>query len=302
VGFGAVGLARNAVAIYDIVSYKASSFDGLPFLSPVLWLDMILVYDIAYSDPKTRPISYLAAGVGGGMYLVCFWLCVGCCFLGYGTRQYQALNIPQYCQNLGVSWQTDPRRKNFVRLQVVIFASASVGFIVAVVSYIRTERLKRRYAVPTREESAARDVARRRRPTAQENAPMGFIQRRVKSFGEWKEKVFGKLPKYPAGQQWSIPVLPKTKTSKGRRILFTIPTFQKPKLEISEHLTKVVMVFVVLPFIAGFIMAVILNDHAYLLLGQKGCYGSYVSGRFGYLDLELINFRIKLATWLGLYT
>ena len=262
---------------------------------------MVLVYDLAQHYLRPRVISNVIAVLGGCMYLVCFWLTIGYCFLGYGTRQYQALNIPPYCQSLGVSWQTDPRRKNFVRMQVVIFLSASVGFIVAVVYYRTRERAKKR----EKQREAARS-AEANAPVPAEtappdnpvevNAPKGFFHRQLKKFGEWKTRVSAKVPKYPAGQRFEV-TMPKVGRFGGGTIPFTMPTFR-----LSEQLTKIVLAFVLFPVVAGFIMAVILNDHAYLLLGQKGCYASYVSSRWGYLDLELLTFKVKLATWLGLNT
>jgi hypothetical protein len=286
------------LAIYTIVSTGA--LDGLPFLSPVLWLDIVLVYDIAHNYSLTRWLSYPVAVLGFGMWVVCFWLCVGYCFLGYGTRQYQALHIPDYCQSLDISWQTDPRRGNFVRLQVIILLSATAGFIVALSRYLRTRYWPQR---------AARDVlqqaTRDRLNAPAPQAPEGSFQRRMQKFGEWKRKVFGSLPTYPGGEERTLTfipsiTIPRVGRFRGRRVLVKLP--KVPELHLSEYLTVIVMFFVLFPFIAGFIMAVILNSHAYLLLGRKGCYGSYVSGRLGYLDLEFVNFRVKLSTWLGLNT
>jgi hypothetical protein len=231
------------------------------------------------------------------MYGVCFWLVMGYCFLGYGIRQYQPLNIPPYCQSLDISWQTDPRRPNFVRMQVIIFVSASVGFLVALIAYVRPQireyrELKeeqRRHAVPTEAEAAAR--ARRE---ARENAPKGYIEGQLQRFGEWKGGIFASLPK--GGEKYSVK-MPQLGRFGGNIINVPIP-----ELHASEFLVPVVMAFVVLPFIAGFLMAIVLNSHKYLLLGQEGCYASYVSSCWGYLDLQLLNFRIKLATWLGLNT
>ena len=301
VGLAAVGLAKNGVALYDVISYKGS-YNSIPFLSPVLWLDMALVSDLLYSNENTQPLSFLAAGTGFGMFIVCFWLLIGYCFLGYGTTQYEALDIPQYCQTLGISWQTDPRRRNFVRMQVIIFLSATLGFFVAIVSYFKVKASRENWNVPTLGEAAARNFRLER-----ENASQGFIQRAAKRFGEWKKRHFGAgkiegqqpMPENNPGPI-SFPILPAFGRFKGRRL--DIPKIQKPKLELSEHLNTIVMMFVLFPFLAGVGLAAALNWNSYLLLGQKGCYASYVSGRWGYLDLELINFRIKLATWLGLNT
>jgi len=304
-GFGIIGLLRNILAIYTIASTGGSHLDGLPFLSPVLWLDIVLVYDLVSNYTLTRFLSYPVAILGFGMWVVCFWLIIGYCFLGYGTRQYQVLNVPDYCQTLGISWQTDPRRANYVRLQAIIFLSATAGFSVALFSYLKIYLPSReQWDVPTQQEAATRYVPP---PPPPEPAPETEIQRIIKRFGDWKKKVLGRLPKYPAGEQRELTLLPsitipRVGTFRGRTVLVKTPRLKKPELHLSEHLTTIVMIFVLFPFIAGFVMAVILNSHAYLLLGQKGCYGSYVSGRFGYLDLQFVNFRVKLSTWLGLNT
>jgi len=305
IAFGFIGLLRNGLAIYTIASTGGDQLDGLPFLSPVLWLDIVLVFDLVSNYSMIKFLSYPVAILGCRMWVICLWLSIGYCFLGYGTRQYQVLNIPDYCQTLGVSWQTDPRRANYVRMQVIIFSSATAGFGVALFSYLKIYLpSRRRWNVPTEQEAATRFVA----PIApSEPAPETWIQRRIKQFGVWKRKVLGRLPRYPAGEQRELTLLrpftiPYVGPFRGRTVLFRAPAFKKPELHLSEHLTTIVQIFVLFPFIAGFLMAVILNSHAYLLLGQKGCYGSYVSGRFGYLDLQLVNFRVKLSTWLGLNT
>ena len=107
------------------------------------------------------------------MYLVCFWLVIGYCFLGYGTRQYEPLNIPPYCQTLGISRQTDPRRRNFVRLQAVIFISASVGFVVAIIHYFQLKRIRDEREVLTLGQAA---LAAGLRAQTDVNVPQGSFQ------------------------------------------------------------------------------------------------------------------------------
>lgn len=298
IGFGFAGLARNGVALYDIFSH-IGAFNTLPFLSPVLWLDMALVYDIARLHEKTQPLAYLAVAAGVGMLFVCFWLVIGYSFLGYGTRQYQALNIPPYCQDLGVSWETDPRRRNFVRMQAVLFLSAAIGMVVAAISYNWLKKMKESHDVQTMGQAGLRR-------TWEDDSPPSAIINAMKSFGEWKTRVsqrwkkrFGLQPRSqdPAPESRRIPLLPKMFGFKGAGV--TIPKFE---FNVSEHLTAIVMLFVIVPFLVGVFLGAALNWNSYLILGQKGCYASYVSGRWGYVDLQLINFRIKLATWLGLNT
>lgn len=127
--------------------------------------------------------------------------------------------------------------------------------------------------------------------------PQSQIFNSVKWFGDWKNKVFGSLPKYPSGQHRPVTLLPAITIPtvgqfRGRTVLVRIPNLKRPQLHLSERLTTIVMS---LPFIAGFIMAVVLNSHAYLRLGKKGCYGSYVSGRFGDLDFTICQFSCKVV-------
>jgi hypothetical protein len=57
-----------------------------------------------------------------------------------------------------------------------------------------------------------------------------------------------------------------------------------------------------IPLLIAVGVSAALNWNSYLILGQDGCYGSYVSGRWGYLNLELLDFRIRVDTLLGLNT
>jgi hypothetical protein len=54
----------------------------------------------------------------------------------------------------------------------------------------------------------------------------------------------------------------------------------------------------------GTVMSAIINRYNFLLLGQQHCYASYVSSRFGYVDLyesDLIDTATKVMTWLGVH-
>jgi len=55
-----------------------------------------------------------------------------------------------------------------------------------------------------------------------------------------------------------------------------------------------------LPAFVGVTMAAVLNSHNYLILEQQGCFASFSSGRWGYLDQGLLSWEIKIATWIGL--
>lgn len=67
----------------------------------------------------------------------------------------------------------------------------------------------------------------------------------------------------------------------------------------AEYVHAAVGLSILLPSIAGAIVAGVVNEHSYLILNRNGCFASYVSGRFGYIDVDLIEWKIKLATWLG---
>jgi hypothetical protein len=126
-----IWIYRIAQERYTIASTGGDQLDGLPFLSPVLWLDIVLVFDLVSNYSMIKFLSYPVAILGCGMWVVCLWLSIGC-FLGYGTRQYQVLNIPDYCQTLGV------------RMQVIIFLSATASFGVALFSYLKVYLPSRR--------------------------------------------------------------------------------------------------------------------------------------------------------------
>ena len=55
-----------------------------------------------------------------------------------------------------------------------------------------------------------------------------------------------------------------------------------------NYLKVVLVICFILPAIVGIILAAMMHSHLYLILLHKGCYGSFVSGKFGYLDLYTI--------------
>jgi hypothetical protein len=63
------------------------------------------------------------------LYGICFWLCIGYGLKGYGTQQYEVLDIATFCRLVNVVWQTDPRRHHFVRLHVILFSFGTVGLL-----------------------------------------------------------------------------------------------------------------------------------------------------------------------------
>jgi hypothetical protein len=197
VGFGAAGLAKNGFALYNIFSLLGS-FDELPFLSPILWLDMALVSELLLSNKRSKPLGFVAVGIGVFMYVVSLWLVIGYSALGYGTRQYQALNIPPYCQTLGKSWQTDPRRRYFVGLQVLIFISATAGVVFSYFAYRWLEDRRRRREERQREldrtaEDRQQQQEDQRYQTLLDDVNLTSLERWAKGFGEWKKRQRNKL-------------------------------------------------------------------------------------------------------------
>ena len=70
-------------------------------------------------------------------------------------------------------------------------------------------------------------------------------------------------------------------------------------LDIGHNIHATVGICIFTPAIVGAILAGVVNGHSYLILNRNGCFASYVSGRFGYIDIEFIEWKIKVATWLG---
>lgn len=117
---------RTALATYQIGSHWYS-FDTLPFITPLLWVDwLILVHALG---GRFKHYAIIVAIIVWGL---CFWLCIGYGFLKYGTRQYDVLELSQECEyagnNVSISWQTDPRRFRFLELHCVIFGFATWAF------------------------------------------------------------------------------------------------------------------------------------------------------------------------------
>jgi hypothetical protein len=354
VGFGVAGLGRNGIALYNIFT-SLGSFDELPFQSPILWLDMALVSELLFSNKRSRPLGFLALVIGVFMYGICLWLAIGYSVLGYGTKQYQTLNVPPYCQSLGVSWQTDPRRRYFVGLQVLIFISATAGLVISYFIYDWLEKRRERLEEQQRELERTAEERRQRIEDQRflrslDAITLTPLELWAKRFGEWKKglgkKVQGWFSRSNANAgprpPRTIPILPKIGKFNGLRIPLKLPTaivilpkvwkfpglripLQLPKRipllpqvgafpgleipltnfrppELSEVMHVVVMTFVLAPLLAAVGISAALNWNSYLILGQEGCYGSYVSGRWGYLDLEFLDIKIRVDTLLGINT
>jgi hypothetical protein len=117
---------RTSLAVYQIVTYS-QSFDTLPFISPLLWVDWLVIAQVCRGRFRG-----LALPIAIGVWLLCFWLCIGYAFLGYGLRQYEVLEMSKECEppvdQPQISWETDPRRFRILDLHLVIFAFASCAF------------------------------------------------------------------------------------------------------------------------------------------------------------------------------
>ena len=122
-----ISVGRTIDAAVTIHRYR-SSWDTLPFISPVLWLDWIGIYDLV--NQFSRPCAIIAGIVGTCLYGICFWLCIGYGLAGYGTRQYYVLNVPGFCDDPGISWQTDPWRRHFLLLHYALFLSGTLGLLI----------------------------------------------------------------------------------------------------------------------------------------------------------------------------
>lgn len=212
------------------------SMDRLPFISPVLWLDWAAVF--SFVGQRFPVLGTLSAISGICLYCTCFWLSIGYGRLGYGTQQYEVLNIPAFCQNLNISWQTDPRRHHFVQLHSLIFGSATLGVLIAVIVFIDQ-----------------------------------YEDFRISDFSV------------------------AFKIYRGRSVNMNLSYFRSVLI-----LQTVVAICVIAPAVVGVIVAAVINGHNFLILGQKGCYASFVSGRFSYVDLYWVEWRVKVATWIGLNT
>src|SRR2546423_3851338 len=95
----------------------------------------------------------------------------------------------------------------YVRLQAIIFLSATAGFSAALFIYLKVYLPSRaQWNVPTQQEAATRYVAPVPPP---EPAPETDIQRIIKRLDDWKKMVLGCLPNYLAGQERELTLLPR---------------------------------------------------------------------------------------------
>ena len=128
---------RTALGLYQIGKHW-NSFNTLPFVSPLLWVDWLVLVHLL--GGRFRGYVILMVLIIWGL---CFWLCIGYAFLKYGTRQYDVLQLSQKCEYMGsehsISWQTDPRRVRFLDLHCVIFGLATGAFFEGWSAYEKTK-------------------------------------------------------------------------------------------------------------------------------------------------------------------
>ena len=237
-----MGILETVFAIITIADH-GNSWETLPFIDPLLWLSWITIADVGGRISKST--AWISYAVATCIYAVCFWMCIGYGCRGYGTLQYEIVNVPSYCQTSNISWQTDPRRKQFVRIQRAMFGAATLGVCVPILM-------------------------------------------RAEDISEFEFKVpKPHLPCLP----WSTSDPPNTARTSYIKI-------QIPATAIQSFIAACVL----LPAIVATIVAGALNYGDYLILGQGGCYASYVSSRTGYIAQDFVEWRIKLGQWIGVMT
>lgn len=229
------GIFETTLAIITVIEHR-HSWDTLPFINPLLWLNWITI--CALVNNISPIVTTLSGIIGVVLYGMCFWLCVGYGLLGYGVRQYEVLKVSKYCEALNISWQSDPRRMHFVRLHSVMLACGTLGVFIAFTTLTHNFN--------------------------------------------------------PTGTRIAFDITKKRLSEDDTKQIDVTLTI--------ERINSFIAGCVVMPAVAGVIVAGVLNGHSYLVLGQKQCYASFVSARFGYIDLYLVEWKIKLATWIGLNT
>lgn len=131
------GVTKIVLAIITIARHK-DSFDTLPFITPILWFDIVPLLNLAIGFGSIH-LAIITGIMGMCLYGTCFWLCIGYGLRGFGTQQYEVLDIPTFCRSFDIHWQTDPRRRHFVRLQSVLFSFGSVGLFAGLILWMQIE-------------------------------------------------------------------------------------------------------------------------------------------------------------------
>lgn len=135
VGACIVAVFRTTWIAIKLGQHRNESFTELTFVSPVLWIDWIIVTELLWK--RVPLLGWLGLGFTVSLWGVCLWLLIGYAALGYGTEQYQVLNVPDQCRYLGIPWQTDPRRKAFVATHICQFAFSSAALFIGIYVYVR---------------------------------------------------------------------------------------------------------------------------------------------------------------------
>jgi hypothetical protein len=74
-----IGIVRTGFSLATIFQ-NSHSWDTMPFISPLLWLDWVTVYSLCdYYLPK---LAVIPGVIGACLYVVCVWLTVGYGILG----------------------------------------------------------------------------------------------------------------------------------------------------------------------------------------------------------------------------
>ena len=191
-----------------IVASQSGEWGSLPFINPVLWLDWVAMW--AFSGLLWIPLALISLIIGAALFSLTLWLSIGYGGLGYGTLQYDIINVPPLCDPFS-SRQTDPRQFVFMIMHEIYFGIAIFAFVLIIAT----------------------------------------------------------IRRIPPGNE-----IPKT-------------------------VNLVIAVCFILPPTIGMAFAAYEHSGAYLFLVQGGCYSSYVSGQFGYLNSPSVSWKLKAATLVG---
>jgi hypothetical protein len=139
-------IVRLSLAIYQLAKH-GPTFDTLPFISPLLWIDWLAIAQMWGGKLKSLNLKPLTVPILALLWLISLWLCIGYAFLGYGTQQYDVLEIASSCildaNYAPISWQTDPRRIVFMYFHIVLFGLATWTFYENWASFQRTRIVRR---------------------------------------------------------------------------------------------------------------------------------------------------------------
>jgi hypothetical protein len=116
--------------------------DSLPFISPLLWIDWLAVAGVIWQFQRLGKARFLPQVIAVAVYGMNTWLTIGYVILSYGTHQYDALDIPVFCQATSTSLVLDPRRQHFVRLHIVLYIFGLIAILVTGIVAMRSRRGK----------------------------------------------------------------------------------------------------------------------------------------------------------------